>query len=458
METITVINGSPKGKKSISLKFVEYLQKKHPQTDFRYFHVAKDIRLYSRGADAWNPLKEALGASQGVLWVFPVYVFQAPASLMRFMELIAPMGAAKAFSGLYTACLSTSIHFYDNFAHDQMRGTLEDLGMSCLAPFQADQDDFFKPRAMEALEYFFEDFLQAARDKRPVQRKFAPLTFPDLKYQPSEPTAPVSSGKKVAIVAETEAGGNIGPMVERLAKAFGGKVDIVDLQKLTIRGACLGCMKCAFDNQCTYGDKDDIKRIYETILDPADIIVYAGPVVNRFFPARMKLFVERRFMRTHYPFMKGKQVALLVAGPLCQCHTLYDTFEADVQVSEAHFAGAVSDEYPNSASLDRAIDTLARQLASGAEACYLPPDNFFGVAGRKMFRDEVWGRYRFVFQADHRYYSRRGFYDFPQKDWRMRLRNFWNMLRLRIPRLRRQVRNTMPGFMVKPFVDKLNKL
>ena len=30
-------------------------------------------------------LKEALGASQGVLWVFPVYVFQAPASLMRFI-------------------------------------------------------------------------------------------------------------------------------------------------------------------------------------------------------------------------------------------------------------------------------------------------------------------------------------------------------------------------------------
>ena len=262
METITVINGSPKGKKSISLKFVEYLQKKYPQTDFRYFHVAQDIRLYSRDAHAWEPLKEALGASQGVLWVFPVYVFQAPASLMRFMELIAPMGAADAFRGLYTACLSTSIHFYDNFAHDQMRGTLEDLGMPCLDPFQADQDDFFKPQAMQALEYFFEDFLQASREKRPVRRKFAPLTFPDLRYQPSEPVAPVSSGKKVAIVAEMEAGGNIGPMVERLAKAFSGKVDIVDLQKLSIRGACLGCMKCAFDNQCTYGDKDDIKRIH----------------------------------------------------------------------------------------------------------------------------------------------------------------------------------------------------
>ena len=75
-----------------------------------------------------------------------------------------------------------------------------------------------------------------------------------------------------------------------------------------------------------------------------------------------------------------------------------------------------------------------------------------------MFRDEVWGRYRFVFQADHRYYKKRGFYDFPQKDWRTRVQNFWLMLRFSFPKTRRQVRNTMTGFMVKPFVDELNKI
>ena len=90
-------------------------------------------------------------------------------------------------------------------------------------------------------------------------------------------------------------------------------------------------------------------------------------------------------------------------------------------------------------------------------ACIRHPDNFLGIAGRKLFRDEVWGRYRFVFQADHRYYKRRGFYDFPQKNWRMRLHNAWLTLRLKVPKTRRQIRNSLPGFMVKPFLDELDK-
>ena len=457
---ITVLNGSPKGKKSITLKFVEYLQKKYPQTQFRFFHVAQEIRSYSKGKEAWQELLDCINASEGVIWAFPVYVFQAPAALMRFMELIGEFGLKEAFCGKYTCAISTSIHFYDNLAHDQVRSTLESMGMLYTGCFSADQSDFFIETQRHQLEVFFQDFLSAAKERRSVPRKFDGLHYTPIPYKPSKEQAKVPlKGKKVAIVADLSGGGNIGPMVERLADAFeGGKVDVIKIQELNIRGGCLGCMKCAFDNVCTYGDKDDIKRVYETLMDPADIIVYAGEVRNRYFSSAMKLFVERRFMRTHYPFMKGKQVALLAAGPLRQNLTLYDTFEADVQVSEAHFAGAVSDEYPDAAALDKAIDDLAAHLASLSEAGYIAPYNFLGVAGRKMFRDEVWGRYRFVFQADHRYYKKTGFYDFPQKDWKTRIRNFFMMLSLRIPKNRRQIRNTMTGYMVKPFMDELKKI
>ena len=459
MEQFIVINGCPKGKKSITLKFVEYLQKKNPQIEFQYFHVAQDIRKYSARPDAWKPLLEALENAQGVIWSFPVYVFHAPASLMRFVEMISEMGLQEAFSGKYTASISTSIHFYDNFAHDQLRASLEDLGMRFTECFTADQADFFKDQARSALEYFFKDFLSAIQEQHPVYRKYYPLEQKPWTYVPKPPKAPVAlNGKKVAIVADITPGSNIGPMVERFAAAFEGSVEVVDLSKLNIRGACLGCMKCAFDNECTYDGKDDIKGIYNQILDPCDILIYAGALSGRYFSAQMKLFIERRFMRTHYPFMKDKQVALLVAGPLSQAQTLYDTFDADVQVSEAHFAGAVSDEVSSTAALDEAIDVMARRLVSMSEATYIPPYSFLGIAGRKMFRDEVWGRYRFVFQADHRYYKKRGFYDFPQKDWRTRVQNFWLMLRFSFPKTRRQVRNTMTGFMVKPFVDELNKI
>ena len=461
MERILVIDGSPKGRKSITLKFVEYLQKMHPQTEFRFFHVAQDIRSYSQGPEAWRELLDALHQSQGVIWSFPVYLFMAPASLMRFVELIGEWGLQEAFAGKYSCCVCTSIHFYDNLALDHLRGALEDLGMRYTGFFSAVQEDFFKLERRKALELFYADFTAYQQQGWIPRRKFAPLpSAPALAYQPGPASAPVKlEGKKVAIVADLPAAGtNLAAMVRRLAGAFDGQVDVIDLSKLYIRGACLGCMKCAFDHNCTYADKDELKRVYETLLDPADIIVYAGALHGRYFSSTMKLLIERRFMRTHFPFMRGKQVALLVAGPLREASLLYDCFDADAQVSEAHFAGAESDEYPSSAALDAALDAFAARLARYAQEGYLPPDTFLGVGGRKVFRDEVWGRYRFLFQADHRYYKQIGFYDFPQKDWRMRLQNLRLMLLLRIPRNRRQVRNTLSGCMVKPLMDELENL
>lgn len=460
MEQLVVINGSPKGKKSVSLKFVEYLQKKNPQTAFRYFHVAQDIRFYSRNPEAWTALKDALEQAQGVIWVFPVYIFHVPAALMRFVELVREKGIQGAFEGKYTTCVSTSIHFYDNLTHDWMRSALEGLGMRYIPPFTADQADFFHPESRRNLEWFFADFQEAIRERRRVERRFAPLAAPSWTYMPGPATEPVDlKGKRAVVVVDREGPGtNVGAMVRRLVSAFKGQVDVVELEKLTIRGGCLGCMKCAFDHDCTYADKDDIRNVYLTLLDPADIIVYAGALQDRYFSSLMKLFVERRFMRTHYPFMKGKQVALLVAGPLSQAQLLYDTFDADVQVCMGHFAGAVSDECGESAALDTYIDTMARQLTRYAQAGYLPPDTFLGIAGRKLFRDEVWGRYRFLFQADHRYYRKTGFYDFPQKDWRTRWQNFLLTLRLMNPKTRRQMRNTLSGFMVKPLMNELEKM
>jgi len=53
---------------------------------------------------------------------------------------------------------------------------------------------------------------------------------------------------------------------------------------------------------------------------------------------------------------------------------------------------------------------------------YSSPQTFLGVAGMKLFRDDIWGRLRFVFRADHLAFRRMGFYKtFPQRDIRNRL-------------------------------------
>jgi hypothetical protein len=68
----------------------------------------------------------------------------------------------------------------------------------------------------------------------------------------------------------------------------------------------------------------------------------------------------------------------------------------------------------------------------------------------KIFRDEVWGMLRLVFQSDHRYYKQHGYYDFPQKDFKTRRRNFLMMLMTRIPAFKEKFLKMLEKEMVKP--------
>ena len=56
----------------------------------------------------------------------------------------------------------------------------------------------------------------------------------------------------------------------------------------------------------------------------------------------------------------------------------------------------------------------AKRLAYALENRYVPPRNFYGVGGMKIFRDLIW-LMRGIMKADHDYYKAHGLYDFPQK-------------------------------------------
>jgi hypothetical protein len=69
---------------------------------------------------------------------------------------------------------------------------------------------------------------------------------------------------------------------------------------------------------------------------------------------------------------------------------------------------------------DTGLQALAERSVRFARDGYVRPPGFLGVAGMKLLRDEVWGRLRFVFRADHRFYREHGLYDYPQRDLKMR--------------------------------------
>ncbi len=79
--------------------------------------------------------------SDGVIWAFPLYVFLVCSQYKRFIEMITEKGAQDAFAGKYVTVLSTSVHFFDNTAHNYMHGICDDLDMKYVEPFSADMDD-----------------------------------------------------------------------------------------------------------------------------------------------------------------------------------------------------------------------------------------------------------------------------------------------------------------------------
>jgi hypothetical protein len=79
--------------------------------------------------------------------------------------------------------------------------------------------------------------------------------------------------------------------------------------------------------------------------------------------------------------------------------------EAYTEFQQANFAGVVSDEGSDSAHLDEKLSALTHHLLDSASRGYIKPMTFLGVGAMKVFRDDIYGRLRFPFLADHNYYK-----------------------------------------------------
>ena len=151
---------------------------------------------------------------------------------------------------------------------------------------------------------------------------------------------------------------------------------------------------------------------------PADIIVFAGSITARQLSWKWRELFDRSFFNTHTPSLVGKQFAFLISGPLSLLPELRETYEAWTELQRSNLAAFISDEAAaagDPAVLDAALDQLAERLVRFAEAAYIRPRTFLGVAGMKIFRDDIWSELRVVFRADHAAYKKLGFYDFPQR-------------------------------------------
>ena len=447
---IVILNGSPKGDISVTMQYVAYIRKKFPDHSYEILNVAQDIRKIEKDTAAWNTVLDSVRSADLVLWAFPLYFLLVCSQYKRFIELIFERKAQYAFAGRYAASLSTSIHFFDQTAHAYVHAVSDDLGMKYLGFYSAEMRDLLKEPEQNRLEKFASLLITAVKEKIPVQREHAPLVWPSWAYTPGREGESIETGgKKVVILTDAdENSANCAKMTGRLMQAFTGRAELINLHDLNIRGGCLGCCQCSFDNTCIY--TDGYRDFYTKKLGSADIILMAGTVHDRYLSSTWKQFFDRSFFKGHTPGLKGKQIGFVIAGPLRQLPHLREALSAWADNGECR-ALFVTDEDGSSEILDALLDGTATRLMQGSNAGYIPPHTFYAVGGHKIFRDAIYGNMRFPFLADYRYYRHNGLFDFPRMDIRTRVFSAVMILLLKIPGFRKKMLSDMKPHMIQPF-------
>ena len=442
---ILVLNGSPKGSYSITLQTVNYLQAKYPAHTFEVLHVGQRIKQLEKD---FAPAGEALEKADLLLFSYPVYTFIAPCQLHRFIELIKEHGID--LTGKYATQLSTSKHFYDVTAHRYIQDNCGDLGLKYIRGLSADMDDLLKEKGQKEAEAFFEYVLWSVEND-----SFEGVSAISTASKHCPVTVPASEGEKqgdVVIVTDCEADNSqLQSMIDRFRAVLPRKTRVVNIREYPLKGGCLGCFNCAITGKCIY--KDNFDEFLRGEIQTAQSIVYAFTVRDHSMGARFKMYDDRNFCNGHRTVTIGMPVGYLVSGNLSEEVNLQTIIEARAQVGSNFLAGIATDEE----NPDAQIDDLARRLCYALENKYVPPQNFYGIGGMKVFRDLIW-LMQGMMRADHKFYKSHGQYDFPQKQWPTMLKMYAVGALLANPKIKAKMGNAMNEGMIAPYKKVLEKL
>lgn len=439
---VLIVNGSPRGRYSVTLQSCLYLEKCFPQHEFDYLNVGAAINSYEK--DMASALK-AMVAAELIIFAYPVYTFLVPSQLHRFMELLKENRAA--LKNKYVSQFSTSKHFFDVTAHRFMEDNFRDMGMKVIKGLSADMEDLLSQQGRNELKAFFEYALFCVENS--VYDKAQPYTPAPLpEYQRSLSPAKKQEGFDTVIVADLKAGDDsLRDMIKDFDAAFPYRTRFINLAEFNFKGGCLGCLNCAATGKCVYKDGFD-SFLREKILN-ADAVVYAFTLQDHSMGYRFKMYDDRQFCNGHRTVAEGRPIAYICRGDMKNEENLNTVLEARAQLNHAFLAGIGTDA--------PSIAAMAKRLSYALEHGYAPPRGFYGVGGMKIIRDLIW-LMRGMMPADHKFYKTHGLYDFPQKQRRkMIVMSILGAL-IRKPAIRRHIGNRFNEGMLAPYKKEIDKL
>ena len=456
---ILVINGSPKGKYSITLQTVLYLEKCFPEHTFQVLHAGQRIRALEK--DFSEAVKE-LETADLILFSYPVYTFIAPSQLHRFIELMKASGVPLA--GKFVTQITTSKHFYDVTAHRYIQDNCQDMRMKFVKGLSADMDDLLTEKGQNEAKRFFK-YVQWCMKKDSYEPLPKPLeSAAHVKVHVPEKAATTSDKTKLTDVSKKKAHGNhvvivtdcrsqddqLRDMIARFQKVLPLQSRVVNIREYPFIGGCLGCFNCAVSGKCIY--KDGFDDFLRSDIQGGAAIIYAFTIQDHSMGAAFKQYDDRQFCNGHRTVTMGMPMGYLISGEYSKEFNLQMIIEGRAEVGGNFLAGVATDE----TDPDTAIDRLAKTLMYAIRHRYVQPQNFYGVGGMKIFRDLIY-LMQGMMKADHQFYKQHGQYDFPQKKKGTLVKMYLVGALISSPKIKAKMGNKMNEGMLMPYKKLLEK-
>ncbi len=439
---ILILNGSPKGKWSITLKTSEYLEALHPEHTFEVLNVGARIKSLEKDM---SQARDALLRADVIVFSYPVYTFLAPSQLHRFIELLKTSDIDVL--GKYATQITTSKHFYDVTAHRYVEDNCHDLGLKYIKGLSADMDDLTTKRGQQEADAFFNYLMFSIENDIYEEKAVAKCEYTPVSIDVSQIEESKSRPKHGNVVIVTDCEENntrLFAMIEYFRYKLPFSTRVININECNIMGGCLGCFGCATNGKCIY--KDNFDTFLREEIQSADSIIYAFSIKDHSMGSRFKMYDDRQFCNGHRTVTIGMPVGYLVSGPLANEENLSTVMVARADVGSNFLAGVATDE----ADPCKKIDQLVAKLTYALENKYRVPQSFYGIGGMKIFRDLIW-LMQGMMRADHKFYKQHKQYDFPQKKRGTMLKMYLVGALISSPKIKAKMGNKMNEGMIAPY-------
>lgn len=438
---ILVLNGSPKGKNSVTLQTPLYLQKKFDKHTFEMVHVSQRIRSIEK---KFAEVKEKIDGADLIIFAYPVYTFLAPYQLHRFIELMKENEVT--LEGKYVTQISTSKHFYDITAHKFIEENAYDMKARYIRGLSADMEDLLDKKGQEQAVMYFKKVLYSI-EKEIYEYKEMPEKNPDRSvYQSQLKSTDAKSNAKDVLIVTNVADDDIGlkNMIADFKAACSYEVREINLRDFPFQGGCLGCMECTATAKCIY--KDDFDVFLRTKIQNADAIINAYTIANHYTQSSFKCYDDRQFCNGHRTVTKGMPIGYIISGDYRNEHNVQTLVEARSDVGGNYLSGVVTDEGNTAVQIQQLADTLDYAFTHQMDL----PSTFYGVGGTKIFRDLVY-KMQGMMQEDHKFYKANGIYDFPQNNKLKILQMKLIGMAISNPKIKAKMPGSISSFIIAPY-------